>query len=151
MTRKLTSVFTKEYETLSEYHQIVNEIYSRWIQNQNPILILLSGPMGAGKTEFVKTISLKMGFSDVSSPTFAIHQNYQSSQYQMQHVDLYRLESEDEVESSGFWDLFAENSGMIVVEWPERVPIEHFPLNWPLIHIQIELLNSDKRRIQVLK
>ena len=149
--RNLNSVYLKEYESLTEYHEIVNEIFTNWIQNQNPILILLSGPMGAGKTEFVKTISKKMGLSEVSSPTFAIHQNYRSSRYNIQHVDLYRLETEDEVESSGFWDLFAENDGMIVVEWPERVPIDHFPLNWPMIHIQIELLNSEKRRIQVLK
>ena len=149
--RTLTSVYLKESNSLEEYQEIVHEIFINWIQNKNPILLLLSGPMGAGKTEFVKTISHKLGVRDVSSPTFAIHQNYQSSQHQIQHVDLYRLETEDEVESSGFWDLFAENDGMIVVEWPERVSMDHFPLNWPLIHIQIEILDSEKRRIQVFK
>lgn len=152
--RKLSQVLLKEYQTLSEYHQIVDDIYFQWIQNQNPILILISGPMGAGKTEFVKKISEHMGFQQVSSPTFAIHQNYRSSHHQMEHVDLYRLESEDEVESSGFWDLFSEAEGMIVVEWPERVALEHFPMNWPLIHIKIDLTESESvqfRRIQVLK
>jgi len=102
-------------------------------------LLLLEGPVGAGKTELVKTLSQKLGLADAASPSYAIHHRYEDSStgQSMDHVDLYRLDSEDDLESTGFWDLFQEPQGLIVIEWPERLNAEYLPLNWPQIKVTI--------------
>jgi len=53
------------------------------------------------------------------------------------HVDLYRLENEDDIQSSGFWDLFQQTQSIIIVEWPSRIAEEEWPLDWNIIKIKI--------------
>lgn len=116
-------------------------------------ILLLEGPVGAGKTEFVKRLALKFGISDSSSPSYAIHHRYHNavSGAAFDHVDLYRLESEDDLESTGFWDLFQSPEGLVVIEWPERMNVDYLPLNWKLIKIRIaKLENSNEREISIL-
>ncbi len=103
-------------------------------------VIALSGPMAAGKTEFVKTIS-----DEASSPTFAIHQSYGD----IEHLDLYRLTNEDELESTGFWDLFLHGAGLIFIEWPEKMDLKHIPISWPLWKIVIEKESESLRKLEV--
>ncbi len=89
------------------------------------LVIALIGPLGAGKTVFVKGLAEGLGIDPraVSSPTFVIAQQYRvpSGPELLHHVDLYRLDSEDELESIGFYDMFAP--GMVLaVEWADRFP-----------------------------
>lgn len=81
-------------------------------------VVLLTGPLGAGKTAFARGIADGLGCDpdDVSSPTFAIIQEYRG-RLTLQHVDLYRLAPVD-VEDLGLDDLL-ENAVM-AVEWPDR-------------------------------
>lgn len=81
-------------------------------------VILLSGPLGAGKTAFTRGLARGLGCdaSSVSSPTFTIVQEY-AGRVRLQHVDLYRLAPE-EVDDLALEDLL-EDSAM-AVEWPER-------------------------------
>ena len=67
-------------------------------------IVALQGPMGVGKTEFVKHLCGKFRSDTVASPTFAIHHRYSSLRGTIDHLDLYRLENEDELETTGFWD-----------------------------------------------
>ena len=89
------------------------------------LAIALVGPLGAGKTVFVKGLAEGLGVDPrvVSSPTFVIAQQYSVSTgpTALHHVDLYRLESEDELESIGFYDMFAPGS-VVAVEWADRFP-----------------------------
>jgi tRNA threonylcarbamoyladenosine biosynthesis protein TsaE len=82
-------------------------------------VVLLSGPLGAGKTAFVRGMARGLGGNsgDVSSPTFTILHEYKGPHVLLFHADLYRL-SIREVDELGLDDVAAE--GILVVEWPDR-------------------------------
>jgi tRNA threonylcarbamoyladenosine biosynthesis protein TsaE len=81
-------------------------------------VVLLQGPLGAGKTAFARGVTEGLGGDpgDVSSPTFTIVQEY-GGRVRVQHVDLYRL-TPPEVDDLALEDLLED--GVLVVEWPER-------------------------------
>jgi tRNA threonylcarbamoyladenosine biosynthesis protein TsaE len=116
-------------------------------------LILLQGPVGVGKTESLKMWSQILGLRQVASPSFAIHHCYSNDQdLQIDHVDLYRTETEDDIDSTGFWDLFSADSGWVVVEWPERILQQHWPLSWSRWLVQMDFANApDSRSIKIIK
>lgn len=109
------------------------------IQNFNKKqIVLLYGTVGAGKTSLVKKILLQLG-SMASSPTYSLINQYQTKMNQpVYHVDLYRLKDEDDLESTGFWDLFSEPEALIFIEWPEKISINDLPLDWSTQSIRIE-------------
>ena len=84
-------------------------------------ILLLSGTLGAGKTTFVKGLAEGLGIdpADVSSPTFTLVHEYSGGRLALYHVDLYRL-GETEPEDLGLDDE-AVASGVLVIEWPERL------------------------------
>lgn len=102
-------------------------------------LLLLEGPMGAGKTQFVRFLVEALRGQKVSSPTFAIHNQYESARGSIDHVDLYRIESESELEATGFWDLFAKPEGLIIVEWSDRLDPSIWPPNWRRLRLKLEV------------
>jgi len=106
-------------------------------------VLLLSGPLGAGKTAFVRGLAEGLGCSgdDVSSPTFAIVQEYHG-RFTLQHVDLYRLNS-TEVDDLSLIEL-AEDAAM-AVEWPERwrsAPADAW-------RVTFEIVDETTRRIEI--
>ncbi len=90
-------------------------------------MLLLSGPLGSGKTCLTKGIARGLGIHEVvNSPTFVLVGEYQG-RLPLYHVDLYRLESPAEIAALGLEDYFA--GGVCVVEWAERArdlfPADH--------------------------
>jgi len=83
-------------------------------------VVLLNGPLGAGKTAFVRGMARGLGAApgDVSSPTFTLLQEY-PGRLTLFHADLYRLQPR-EVDDLGLLELSAD--GILAVEWPERWP-----------------------------
>lgn len=89
-------------------------------------VLALIGPLGAGKTVFVKGLAEGLGLDPrgVSSPTFVIAQQYplpEEGPEVLHHVDLYRLEDEEELVNIGFEDMLAPG-GVLAVEWADRFP-----------------------------
>jgi tRNA threonylcarbamoyladenosine biosynthesis protein TsaE len=87
-------------------------------------LVALIGPLGAGKTLFVKGLAEGLGLdpASVASPTFVIASEYATPDgRRLAHVDLYRLHSEAELEAAGFLDLLAPGA-IVAVEWSDRLP-----------------------------
>src|SRR4029078_6866936 len=81
-------------------------------------VIALSGPLGAGKTNFARALVTRLGGEDeVPSPTFALMQRYETNRLTLTHCDFYRLES-SELDELGLEDELGE--GVVLIEWPER-------------------------------
>lgn len=101
-------------------------------------ILLLNGEVGAGKTTSVQAIADILGMKDVQSPSFAIHLRYENSKGKsLDHIDLYRLKDDDDLESSGFWDLFSQQESLIIIEWASRLNTEYLPLNWEKFEVNI--------------
>jgi tRNA threonylcarbamoyladenosine biosynthesis protein TsaE len=133
----------KSKVSLEELPQFCRDFVKRFKHRD---LVLLSGPLGAGKTQFVKhCLTALCGNSSAESPTFSIINEYGGAP-PVFHVDLYRLESAADIESSGFWDLFANTEGVIFVEWPEQVGEEDFPVYWNKIKVQIQFTDEPNAR-----
>jgi tRNA threonylcarbamoyladenosine biosynthesis protein TsaE len=113
-----------------------------------PVLILLSGELGSGKTTLTKGLVCALGAAreeDVTSPTFTLLHTYGEAQ-RVFHGDLYRIENFHDFETLGMEDLFAK-PGIVILEWSERFPL---PSPWPEIRVRLEHLGGDSRRISVL-
>lgn len=100
---------------------------------QPPLVVTISGELGAGKTTLVRAICRGYGVvDDVTSPTFALVHRYDSPRSPVYHVDLYRLESAAELTQIGWDELLAEDA-LLLIEWPERagdrVPRVHVPIS----------------------
>lgn len=107
--------------------------------------VLLIGNLGAGKTTLVKGIAAGRGVADpdeVSSPTFPLVHEY-GEPVRLIHVDLYRLDTEQEVLSLGL-DEYLDRNVLMLVEWGERFP-SLWPPGTPRLHL--ESLGDDRRRI----
>lgn len=83
-------------------------------------VVCLEGDLGAGKTTFTQGLAAAMGVSGrVTSPTFCIVQEHLGADRLLVHMDLYRLQGEDDVEAIG-WEDYLARGAIMVVEWPER-------------------------------
>lgn len=83
--------------------------------------VSLEGPLGAGKTHFVKAVATHLGITDpVTSPTFTLLHTYRSGSSVLHHSDWYRLESAAEAEALGLEEYFGE--GLTFIEWGDRFP-----------------------------
>ena len=84
-------------------------------------VIAFRGGLGAGKTAFTRGIALGMGLPDeVSSPTFAIVNEYRRNDTVLYHFDMYRIMNEESLETTGFFD-YMDESSVIAVEWSENI------------------------------
>ena len=82
-------------------------------------LLLFTGEIGTGKTTFIKSLAAGLGIKEtVTSPTFVIHAIRESGRIPLSHVDLYRLDSDAEVENIGFEEYY--DTAVTVVEWADR-------------------------------
>ena len=87
-----------------------------------PCVITLSGDLGTGKTTLARALCKGFGVLDMSavtSPTFAILQEYLANNFVVMHADLYRLRNDRELDGLG-WDEIVANAQVLIVEWPER-------------------------------
>lgn len=122
-------------------------------------ILLLAGPMGAGKTEAVKFLCQQLKVKEAVSPSFGLQQFYQGSldgqSLTIQHWDLYRLKEGDEfssdLESTGFWDQITDPNAIIFVEWGDRLKIQDLPKGMNVIPLDIMIQTSGQRILIVNK
>ena len=84
-------------------------------------VVAFRGELGSGKTCFTSGIAEGLGFTgDVTSPTFALINEYIGGRLSLYHFDMYRIESWDDLYSSGFFE-YADMGGVVAVEWSENI------------------------------
>ena len=86
-------------------------------------LVILRGEVGAGKTTLVKGIAAALGAAveeDVTSPTFTLVHEYESERVHLFHLDLYRLETEEQIAVLGLDEMAGYENSLVLVEWGER-------------------------------
>ena len=108
-----------------------------------PLVVAISGDLGAGKTTLVQAICAGYGVTEpVTSPTFALVHRYESSRGPVHHLDLYRLGSPGELTNLG-WDEIIASHALVLVEWPERAGAR-LPAN--AVPIELEHVPDDDSR-----
>ena len=98
-----------------------------------PLLTTLTGELGVGKTTLAQSICLGYGVKEeITSPTYALVHEYVAAKSPVFHIDLYRLESADQLTNLG-WDEIVSSRALVLVEWPERaesrLPDDHLPID----------------------
>jgi tRNA threonylcarbamoyladenosine biosynthesis protein TsaE len=109
--------------------------------------IALEGPLGAGKTQFVRGLVAALGANprQVSSPTFVLLNIYCGGRLKVFHLDAYRVHTGEDFESIGFAELL-EQKGVVVVEWASRVASI---LPAKRINVTIEVMCETERKITI--
>lgn len=118
-----------------------------WQYYKEQHVFTLEGPMGAGKTTFVKALCAAKGVEDATaSPTFSIINQYISGDKQpIYHLDLYRLRDEEEAIAAGVEDTIYQQGAICFIEWPEIIA----PLLPPgTVRLQLSVLSDQKRRLR---
>ena len=109
-------------------------------------VVCLEGDLGAGKTTFTQGLAAALGVNGrVTSPTFCIVQEHRGERNFLVHMDLYRLNGEDDVVAIGWEDYLAEGA-ILAVEWPERagglIPPD-------ARHVRFRHLGEEKRKVAI--
>jgi tRNA threonylcarbamoyladenosine biosynthesis protein TsaE len=114
----LREITTKSAEETIAFGRTLTELLAP------PKLVLLRGDLGAGKTTLVKGIAAAFeaaGEEDVTSPTFTLIHEYRGPRANLYHIDLYRIDTQRELDTLALDDLRAEDS-ILLIEWGEKFP-----------------------------
>ena len=110
-------------------------------------VVALSGDLGAGKTQLVRGLARGMGVTArVHSPTFTLVNEYGGGRLRMFHLDLYRLETTEQLRGAGIEE-FLKPDGVTVIEWAGRID----GCGWEIKNVRkvrIEVLSETERRIE---
>lgn len=111
-------------------------------------VVAFIGGLGMGKTCFTRGLAKGLGFDgDVTSPTFALINEYLGGRLNLYHFDMYRIESWEDLYSSGFFEYIEEN-GIVVAEWSENIE-NALPEN--TVFVEIKALEDEKREITIYR
>ena len=112
-------------------------------------VIALSGDLGSGKTQLAAAVAVGLGVeSPITSPTFAILKNYTSGRIPLNHMDLYRLETADQLDDLDFWDLCqTDEPSATLIEWGDM--FDEVTDKADLI-LTLGILNEKEREVELL-
>lgn len=120
----------------------IDSVAETILENVHSKVILFNGSMGAGKTTLIKALVKHLGSDDVvSSPTFALMNEYSAKDYKIYHYDFYRLKALEEALDLGF-DEFIEEDAWNLIEWPDLI-VGLLPQEY--VVIEINKINETKR------
>lgn len=147
MAASLKPVSAREYVTHSPEETVA---LGRQLSSllEPPKLVLLRGDLGAGKTTLVKGIAEAFNAAsqeDVTSPTFTLIHEYRGPRASLFHIDLYRIDTQRELDTLALDDLIAADS-ILLIEWGEKFP--RFVRERD-VEIAIERVSEEERRIEV--
>ncbi len=124
--------------------QIKDVAAAVWAEGKNNPIWAFYAPMGTGKTTLIHAICEALGVTDtVSSPTFALVNEYQHTRGSIFHMDWYRIGSLEEAIRAGI-DEYLHSGDTCFIEWPENVPAL---LTGPVFEIRLSLVDKKTRHI----
>ena len=112
-----------EYISIStqKTEELAADFAKRISVDKKGLVLAMTGDLGAGKTAFVRGLAKGLGYtSAVSSPTFAIINEYVGGRLPIYHFDMYRIDSWESLYSTGFFD-YIETPSVMAVEWSENI------------------------------
>ena len=134
----------KIFSSSREQTLAIAERFARVLQGGE--IIFLRGPIGAGKTVFVKGLAMALGLkSSPTSASFSLMKKYQNKSHRLFHIDLFRLE-EGEVFNLGFEEMLEDEKAVILAEWPD--PISRM-LPQDRLEMNFILKEGDEREIEL--
>lgn len=130
---------------------LAKEIWQKYEthRGKRAIVLALQGEMGTGKTIFTKGLARAMGITEiVTSPTYALENEYTTGGDKLFHIDAWRLEKPDELRALGFEDLI-KNKSVVSIEWAERVSdmVHEFDDEAIIIWVDIKFGKSENERL----
>lgn len=115
-------------------------------------VLVLEGPLGAGKTTLMKGLAAGWGVANpeqVTSPTYTLIHEYHRGERSLYHLDLYRIETGAQLDTLGLEDLWqpppAPEARLIAIEWGEKIAA-HLPR--PYLHVRLAIPTPDRRELQ---
>jgi len=127
---------------------VINEAAKEFVgQMGDKTVFAFRGPMGVGKTTFIKAICEELGVEDIiNSPTFAIVNEYRSKSGELiYHFDFYRINKIEEVYDFGYEDYFYSGS-LCFIEWPEKIETL---LPYDTVNVTFRELEDGKRKLEI--
>ena len=113
-------------------------------------MILLAGGLGAGKTLFTKGVLYALDFDadEVTSPSFTLVNLYKTENFDVYHIDLWRLdENSDAAFAVGLYEILEDETAVVIIEWSER--LKNFPSPEKTIRVAIEGDGDEKRQLRI--
>lgn len=130
-------------KTEKETLQLAKKL-AKFCPKNRRLIIFLNGELGAGKTFFVRALVKSLGFPGlVKSPTYTLMETYEIAGYFVYHLDLYRLQSANEILDMGLYDEFGY-AAIWLIEWPERA-VNFLPKPDIVCHIDLIDMNRQFR------
>lgn len=108
---------TIDISTLEQLDEVAQQLSLELNKGE---VIFLKGDLGSGKTTFTQLLLKNLGYTGkVKSPTYAIYESYQVTNFTVIHMDLYRLSSSEELYYLAIDELFSINN-VVIIEWPSK-------------------------------
>ncbi len=148
MSRTPQSRISKTHSSTS--HLETQKIASKLLQDMKlKGIVCLYGPMGAGKTTFVKGLAEALSLPEmaIKSPTYTYIREYITPQHSVYHFDLYRLEGKPEVARNMVLEVLEKNPDLLLIEWAENLE-KYLPEVRTDIYIQIKDENAREIRVE---
>lgn len=115
----------------------------------SPQIILFQGPLGVGKTQMICFMAEALGIDrkDISSPAFSLINVYRNlKEDKVYHLDLFRLKSLNDLESTGFWDIF-QSPSIVFIEWGNILKEDSLPVRWKKLFIELSFTGTSSRNL----
>jgi len=149
---KNKQLLTKITDTPEQTTELGYQFSKKYLDPNRPVVVALSGELGAGKTQFTKGIGKQLGVKEiVNSPTYTIINEYRYDDKTLAHMDTWRL-MDDELERSGLIENL-ESKNIVVIEWADKFYQEIHSLcdnmNIPIYNIKFNYISLEKREITI--
>ena len=141
-------------KSAQETQALGEKIANQLIIKRQPLIIALTGELGSGKTTFLQGLAKGLGIKErILSPTFIMMRSYPVTDHQspvtnFYHVDLYRIESERDIEGLGLEEIWSDPQNIIALEWAEKIKKV---LPKKRIDIFFKYVGEDEREIKIVE